>query len=577
MALELNQIKDLIKNPKSKIAIREAIYQEERLKLHGEPKITNFATSGNVAETDFLRRTSNLLTDRKFRRFEQLYTYPVKTTEFFESVFNEFHKVFQANNSYVKCDFKDDEQEAEFALIQQDISDWFRVQGFRNSQTRINGLLVVDTPEDDGDPYFYFLDVKNLVDILNDEDGNAEYVIYKLGDSEKGEIFAVFDEEYYRVVELQGEEITLIKESFHGLGWCPARMMWTDDLNHTNRIVKKSPFSKSLSRMDQLLFKMVSKEYADLYASYPILSAYKPKCDYTDNFGNNCNSGRVYYGAHDNSALIGETVDCPACKGSDIIGAGTIFLVDPPEDKDQHDAIEPIKRLDADIDSLTYLREDIKALEDQIYFDVVGVIADPSTQAMNEKQVTSGFENRQNNLMQYKRNMEIAQEFVTRTTAALKYGDDFEGCVVNYGDQFFLATEEALKEDYKMTKEAGLPSWELLNMTDQLIGTKYRNSPEQRTRANILVELDPFPTMSLKELMEVESGLDPIDVIIKKNFDQFISRFERENGSLIRFGQEIDYNVKINNVLDALKIYANEKADSLISDDDNGKAEPIVD
>lgn len=575
MVLEPNQILELIREPKSKEKIRQAIYQEERLKFHGEPKITQYSTLGNTAESDFLVYVDNLLPTRKSERFRQLHTYPVKTNEFFENVYGEFHKVFQSNNSYVKCEFTDEELEIDFKEKEQRISDWFRVQGFRNMATRINGLLIVDMPEEeDGDPYFYFVDVKNLVDIKNDEHGNAHYVIYKLSD----ELYATFDHEYSRIVEVKGETITVVKEFHHELGWCPARMMWTDDLSHRDHIVKQSPFSKSLSRMDQLLFKMVSSEYADLYSSYPILSAYKPKCDYSDEYGNQCQNGKIFYTTHPDPRWSGETKDCPACKGSDMIGAGTIFWVDPPEDKEQHDAIETIKRLDADIDSLEYIKGDIKALENQIRFDVNGRGEMPTnSQAKNEMQVAEGFEAMQNAMMRYKRNMEIAQHFVTVTCATLKYGDSFVGCVVNYGDQFYLSTEEQLKDDIKMSKDAGLPTWEITNMLEQLNGTKYRNSPEQKKRAMIMMDIDPFPAMGINELITIEKGLDPIDVIIKKNFDQFVNRFERENINLVRFGQDIDYNVKIDSILEAFRAYANEKAGSLNnSDDDSDEAEVTV-
>ncbi len=570
MVLEPNQILELIREPRSKEKIIEATYQEERLKMHGEPKVTRYSTlgaySGNSAESDFFSYVDHLLPKRKYERFAQLYTYPVKTNEFFENVYSEFHKVFQSNNSYVKCEFSDEELEMEFKDKEAIISDWFRVQGFRNMATRINGLLVVDMPEEEnGDPYFYFVDVKSLVDIKNDENGNAHYVILKVDE----DIYNVFDKQYSRTVEVTGDSIRVLKEFEHGLGWCPARMMWTDDLSHRDHIVKQSPFSKSLSRLDLLLFKMVSSEYADLYSSYPILSAYKAKCDYSDHYGNQCNHGSIYLASHDDPRMQGETIDCPACKGSDMIGAGTIFWVDPPEDKEQHDAIETIKRLDADVESLEYIKGDIGALENQIRFDVNGRgEMEGNSQAKNEMQIAKDFEAMQNAMMRYKRNMEIAQQFITDTCATMKYGDAYGGCIINYGDQFYLSTEEQLKADIKMSKDAGLPSYEIVNMLEQLNGTKYRNSPTQKKRSSILMDLDPFPAMSLNEILKMEGGLDPMDVIIKKNFDQFVNRFERENINLVRFGQDIDYNVKIDSILEVFREYANEKAGSLNPDDD---------
>jgi len=557
MVLNPNEIPELIRSPKSKKALGEALYQEERLKFHGEPRITNDALyNGNTAQTDFMARVNELLTARKYKRFEQLSTNPVKTNEFFEGTFSEFHKVFQANNSFIKCEFNDDETEEGFRPIEQDIAEWFRVQGFRNSQTRINGAIVVDVPAEGGDPYFYFLDVKRIVDVKNTEDGNAEYLIFLIDK----DLYAVLDDEFYRVVKVTGDTSEILREQPHGLGWTPARLFWTDDLNHNNHVVKKSPFSSSLSRLDDLLFKMISREYATLYASYPILTAYKPKCDYSDDFGNECHNGKVtLHQWHEGSKMAGETIDCPSCSGKDMIGPGSIYWIDSPADKEDPDNIDSVKVIPADVKSLEYISTDIKHLEDQIFFDVVGNGREPKNdQAKNEKQIVSSFESRQNALMRYKRNMELIHEFVLKTCATLKYGDAFVGCVVDYGDQFFLATESELKEQYKLTKEIGMPDFELLNIIEQTIGTKYKNSPDQRNKANILMELDPFPTRSTLEVSE-EDGLDPMDVIIKKNFIQFLNRFERENGSIVRFGSEIPFETKINRVRESLERYALEK------------------
>ena len=48
------------------------------------------------------------------------------------------------------------------------------------------------------------------------------------------------------------------------------------------------------------------------------------------------------------------------------------------------------------------------------------------------------------------------------------------------------------------------------------------------------------------------------DVILKLNFVDFIKRFERENMSVMQFGENIDYDKKIQAISDRLQEYVSE-------------------
>jgi hypothetical protein len=53
------------------------------------------------------------------------------------------------------------------------------------------------------------------------------------------------------------------------------------------------------------------------------------------------------------------------------------------------------------------------------------------------------------------------------------------------------------------------------------------------------------------------------DVIIKLNFADYIRRFERENMAITEFGENIDYNNKIQVISDRLHEYASEEITKL--------------
>jgi hypothetical protein len=81
-----------------------------------------------------------------------------------------------------------------------------------------------------------------------------------------------------------------------------------------------------------------------------------------------------------------------------------------------------------------------------------------------------------------------------------------------------------------------------------------------RQRLMILADVEPYNHLTRDEVMVLQQkGLATVeDVIIKTNFADYIRRFERENMSVTEFGDNIDYDKKIQAISDRLKEYASE-------------------
>jgi len=79
----------------------------------------------------------------------------------------------------------------------------------------------------------------------------------------------------------------------------------------------------------------------------------------------------------------------------------------------------------------------------------------------------------------------------------------------------------------------------------------------------IIRDLDPMPEKSMDEVIKVfdKGGIDKTAFIIKSNLLNFVRRFEREEGNLIQFGQNITYRAKLESINKAFKIYANENSE----------------
>ena len=89
-------------------------------------------------------------------------------------------------------------------------------------KTSVNSILVVDLPTeqltDKPEPYFYWLDIANVIDYeLNPDGVTFEWLIFKQPDS----VIAVFDDtsiRTYKTDESYSKLLGLLSEAPHGLG-----------------------------------------------------------------------------------------------------------------------------------------------------------------------------------------------------------------------------------------------------------------------------------------------------------------------------------------------------------------------
>jgi len=148
----------------------------------------------------------------------------------------------------------------------------------------------------------------------------------------------------------------------------------------------------------------------------------------------------------------------------------------------------------------------------------------------------------------------------------LRYGDRFIDCDIDYGTNFFLKGVDDLQEELQLAKDSGASDAILESISDNILHTRYRDDDKSITRANIINDLDPMPGRTLKEAIELfkEGGIDKINFIIKSNLISFVKRFERENTSVVNFGSLVNYNSKIEQILEAFKMYAGEMVEKEI-------------
>ena len=495
---------------------------------------------------------------------------PAATVEVTSVCFDKLSRIFDGRNPAYNYQFMSSEERDDWEWYRTDVLNEPRVwqtKGWEYFKTEINSILVVDLPEKQaaGDekpqPYFYWLPIdKTIAFDVHEDTGIFKYLIFR----ERGERIVEMDDEFYRVFKAKGDvPETLLLETRHDLGYCPARWFWNEPISLRNPNVKASPITKMLAKLDWYLFYSVSKQHLDLYGSYPIYSGYEQKCDYSnEEDGCYCDGGFLknrqgFYLLDD----AGELLACPKCGKKRIIGAGS-FVEVPVPTGEQPDLRNPVSMLSVDRNSLDFNVSELERLRTEIITSVVGQNEEiTQREAFNEQQVRANFESQSTILNRIKKGFELAQEWVDKTICLLRYGEDFISVRINYGTEFFLTSPEELREKYRKAKDAGMSESELDALHQQIIEAEYRNDPTQVQRMLTLADIEPYRHLTREEVMALyDKGMvDEETLMVKLDFSSLVRRFERENANVLEFGTALPYDKKIQIINQTLKTYVSER------------------
>lgn len=570
MALDLNQIKQILQKPTKRQVIQKAANMQKRLRFHTE---TNIAVSDiNQPTALFLDWVRNLLPKDKYNIFLQLFKFPLSTPAVVEDVYRELERVFYSRNSSSSYQFTDSELAEDWADYRKNKlnePDIWKTVGWKKMQVSINSILVVDLPQVQmsarPEPYFYWLEIEDVVDYEMVNDTEFKWIVFR----QPNRRIAAFDDTYIRVYQLneKNEIASLVSEATHNLGYCPARFFWSTQLNEKNKDLKKNPISKELSNLDWYLFFSISKQHLDLYAPYPIYSAYAADCNFENNeTGDYCDGGFLRNSSGEYKILNDGTVEkCPCCSEKRIAGPGSFLEVPIPNQAEGIvDMRNPVQITTIDKDSLTYNVEECVRLRNDIIVSIAGSGGTVSEkEAINETQVAANFESKTSVLNALKTNFELAQKFVEDTICRFRYGSDFISSSISWGTEFYVFTVKELYNKYEQAKINGASESELDAITQQILEVEYRNNPLVLQRMLILKQLEPYPHKTLDEVLKLHEKklLNENYVKLKINFSTLVERFERENINIIEFASARTFSEKIKLITDKLLDYVREEND----------------
>ena len=571
MALELSQIREILKSPPKSPQKRLAIEHEQRVRFHSETTLGSGDTSNALNE--FLRFVKGVLKrDDKFNVFLHLLRFPIDTVSVTEEIYKALEKVYDGQNPVYDYEFSNEEILADWEQYRIDSKqdDFWRYEAWEAMKTQINSIMVVDLEREQNstrpEPYTYFLNLGDTI-AYKTQDGDFEFLVFWSNKEEKE--IAVFDEEKYWLfkVDDKREIQDVLVESPHELSYCPARFFWTTPKSTFQKEIKKSPISNELGKLDWLLFYSISKKQLDTYGSYPIISVFNSDCDFehTNTITGDhesCHNGFMqnsdgnYILLNDRTTGYGALKQCPVCSKNSLTGAGSIIKIDAPDSSEDPDLRNPIQFHQIDRAILDYNVEEVERLTGEIILKTTGgSIEAVNDQAVNEKQIMSLFESRKAVLVNIQENLERARKWSDQTQCLLRYGENlFQSCFISMGTEYFLFSEPQLWEIYNGLKKSGTTTIQLDYLQDQIFETKFKNNREGLERAKTLVNLEPFRHLTASEVQGF-NVTTPKELYLKLNFSSLIQRFERENTNVVSFGNEIEFDQKIQRIKEVLESY----------------------
>lgn len=553
MALSKEQIIALIKEPKAKRSLLKAVKHEQRVCFHAEESTEEEACSPYLK--DFKEWVKNILPVDKYEMFCKLMDFPLYTNELVKGISEEYMKVYDSQNSSFTYDFSSANTESEFRSFLRETDFWskWKDDTAEAMMTGINSIMVVDLPkepDENGEPYYYFLSIQCVIDIAVNRDGSISYLIAKQED----DTYLVIDELRYAIYQKDGQNnYKEIITAPHDLGYCPATFFWKEPIKRKQPIIKRSPLTPALTNLNWLLFFETARRCLETYAAYPIIVSFKDKCGYSETTGNKtytCVNGMMDMGERGSKP-------CPACSKNKLIGPGTLFKVPMPMSTEQPSNIHAVEIIPAERESLDYCTERSAELWDEIFYDCVGYGGDDmNSQAVNQKQVRAGFESKQNIIIGIKENLEASAKFVIETFARLKYRSLFIGTNFNLGTDFYLKSSSEAVSEFKEAKDAGVPQYFITYKRNQIDSISTKGNELDAERLSILKHLEPWLDMSMNDVKAL--GLDVTNreqYLLKADFSRMILQFESEYGSIVEFGSLVDFKVKIDRINKVLMGY----------------------
>lgn len=403
----------------------------------------------------------------------------------------------------------------------------------------------VEKPYDGGslDPYILFYAAEDVHD-FNSVGDDLEYLILDYGDEDGIKYYRIIDDTFDTLVKRDKENVTLISQVAHGVGYTPAIQISNISKDLKTDKVRTSP----IDHVIPALFRYMQKD-SDLIIQmvrhmYPKLASVTTECKM-------CKGDGYYYDKE-------TKIKCADCNGTGkVMPISRDGILGMPQYIDEGKTPypgSPASYITPDNSSLEVAIQDLKDLAKDIMYSATGdknVIAESLNTATENLINFKGLEDRIAEIISM---VESREEFLIKTTALMHndFSKGFEGVSIRYGRRLVLRGEGEIMTEIQAAKDSGMPISHIEALQKELIYSRYKNNPTELERQQLLADVEPLNGYDVSEIKDISQYIDKDDLEIKYNFSRLVDLLEQK-GPIQLMGVGQDWKKRVNMIYEELK------------------------
>jgi len=533
--------------------INECKYKDDlatAVKMQNQVAFYTEINNNNPFNKDFLSRVSTIYNHNSYKvqRFSEAFRGDVLASiELLDTCWGDLSRVFDPQNKVVSNKLTTEEKITDANNYLSKYDDFWRQDTWKALQTNFNSLVVVDLPTFQSrslpEPYPFLLDIGNVQYISFTGRSPKEIIFIEkrsvLVDGEKKEtlIYFYYTEDFYSSYD---ENENLIGEIIpHNLGYCPAQFFWKWRLNSQSNVIRQNPVTPNVEGLFWYSYKTIESRKADLLYLNPDKQKPSSSCGY-EAPNKKCFGGKL---VNINKQPIinssGTQELCPNCgtEQHNSGGAGNVTSIDLSVPAIQNGVVNPAAPLvsytSPPIEGVQEQYKRITDLKTELQKAISGVDVIMTKEAINENQVETGYQSRENILMNIADAISFIRQWTNKTMLKLRYDKAYIDNSYFQGSKFFTRTVNELQ----LSKIASTDPIEKGEIQTQILNVKYKGNPEKMKREELLYKFLPMSNLTDTEFIELYKvgKIAEEDFILRTDFNNIIARFESQKGDIAQF------------------------------------------
>lgn len=472
-----------------------------------------------------LFRTDNFLTFFKYHR------YPVSSSKLINNKIKpQLSRVFHSEDSYFKYTVRGKEEETPEFLKAKDFNHTiFDALLFRHNDIVIQDMSGIN------EPFRTLISIDNVLAIDSDN-SNIKKLAYSATIEVDGEPFhgiAYMDSERWAFYDKDCEFV--LSEVQHDLGECPADWVSKESFSSDNDIVRKSIFSHVKPDLEEYVFLKTLQKLTDPNGAFPIITMLQSKKKDNSSHGKKGLGDKEPMAANMIGGQQSEEYQKTISGSDSEIQAGTVVKVPPIKKDDGSFDMEAVKNymnfFHHPVENLKYIKDRIEDIELNILGNVLGDLADQTSERKNELQVRGGFVSAEDRIREVSANLTRIRQHSDFKMMALKHGRESVTVEVFYGSDFFLESQEKLYELFEISPNP----IERRNILTRLSKNRNKFNKEKSEREVLLYSLIPYTSDKDFETAIAQMAVDTVTFQLQTRFNYWINAFEAQYGDIVFF------------------------------------------